>query len=166
MAVVFLGNNDASDAGQNVPLDEFKSNFRSIIEMLRSVNPDMAIILPTPTRATKKGRSVEVIKNYADIVRDIAREHPRNALVDLWVGDISIEADDLCDGLHLGITGNEKLLRGIKEAIRDNFSEFVPFNDPTETLIDSRLNWRFPHWNKLDGKSIEESRAIIDKCLV
>ena len=164
MAVVFLGNNDSSDGGQFVPLDEFKSNFQNIIKELRSINPNMAIILPTPTRANMKGRSNEVTVKYADIVRDIAREHPRNSLVDLWVGDISIEAEDLCDGLHLGVTGNQKLLQGLKLAIRQSFPDFVPFNDPNDCSIDSRLNWMFPHWNKLQGKDIDESRALMNAC--
>ena len=161
MAVVFLGNNDSSDGGQFVPLDEFESNIRSIIEKLRSVNPDIAIILPTPTRANKEGRSNEVTANYANIIRAIAAEHSRNALVDLWVGDISIEAEDLCDGLHLGVTGNQKLLQGLQDTIRAHFPDFVPFNDSSDNAKTHGLNWRYPHWNKLQGKDIDQAREVM-----
>jgi hypothetical protein len=171
MAIVFLGNNDATESGQFVSLEEFRSNMNSILSALRSVNPDMAIILPTPTRANKSGRSDEVTSKYADVVRDLAVAHPRNALVDLWTSDISIDAGDLCDGLHLGISGNDKLFRGIQRAIRARFPDFVPFNDSDESTAtkvitsvddDAKLHWRFPHWNKLAGKDIDESRAIIE----
>jgi len=130
MTAVFLGNNDSSIGRQFVKVEEFEANMIEIVCRLRDVNPEMAIILITPTRANKQGRSNEVTEKYADVVRSIGETMPyRMAVLDTWIGDYSITADDLYDGLHLGVTGNEKIASGIKETIRLNFPEYVPFYD-------------------------------------
>lgn len=123
------GNNDATEGGQFVPIDKFRTNLLSIVSNLRSVNPNMAIILPTLTRANKTGRSNEITAKYADVVRSLSDQHSRNAVLDLWIDDVSIESEDLCDGLHLGITGNAKLFNGLQRVVREKFPDLVPFND-------------------------------------
>jgi isoamyl acetate esterase len=172
ITTIFLGNNDATTVGgQFVPLDEFQVNVMKIIEMLRERNPVMSIILITPTRANKTGRSDELTNTYADVIRELASKVPNVALLDLWIDPYSITADDLCDGLHLNEAGNHKVLRGLLDTIRKHYPQFVPFNDEvkTESAISvegnvvPKLQWLFPKWNNLAGKSIEESSELIER---
>lgn len=163
MVVLFLGNNDCSKNGQHVPVDEFRHNMETMVNILRSVSSDIAILLVTPTRADKPDRSDEFTSMYVDVVRDICKQHPRNGLVDLWVGEYSVEKEDLCDGVHLNASGNEKVMLAIKSTIRAIFPEFVPVTDSTPPPPAAvRLQWLFPRWNDFAGKTIEECAAIID----
>jgi lysophospholipase L1-like esterase len=161
LVFLFLGNNDSTspiDGGQHVPVDEFRHNMVGIIDAIRGKNDAAHILLVTPTRSNKIGRSNEFTAEYADVIRELALG-PNIGLIDLWSGDISIEADDLSDGLHLGISGNRKLLLGIQQAIRHYFPFYVPFDD---AVSPGPLTWKFPKWGLLANKSIEESFSILE----
>lgn len=189
MAILFLGNNDSvtSKGVQSVPVEEFRSNVVAIMKTFRSVNPDVTFLLLTPTKATKVGRIDSVTEKYVMAVREIGEHNYRTAVVELWDGDNAIIPSDLCDGLHLNATGNQKVLLGIKAAIRSHFHEFLPFDDREFPSSDQenienqkvsddevytierkapqkkkRLQWLFPPWKELIGKNIEESSRVIN----
>ena len=193
MAIIFLGNNDSITVGneQAISLEEYRSNMTAIMTTFRKVNSDTILLLLTPTRATKVGRSDSVTSLYTDIVRELGEQDDRSAVVDLWDGEHAIVASDLCDGLHLNIEGNRKVLMAIKSTITSNFDCMVPSYDEAslklrrantaaqransgashsdtkeQTIVaDScpRLKWKFPHWSELSGKSVEESSEILQR---
>jgi lysophospholipase L1-like esterase len=163
---IFLGNNDSSTGGQYVPLDEYKSNIQAIIEYIKSVNPDVTLILITPTRSDIPQRTDERSKEYADVIRQIVNETSNSAVLDTWIDKYSITVDDLCDGLHLNASGNKKISEGIKNVIRTNFPQFIPYNDSSHSACDDNNNnalYNLPTWDELSGSSLEESIAIFKK---
>ena len=191
LVILFLGNNDSvtNKGVQSVPVEEFRSNLAVIMKTFRSVNPDVTFLLLTPTRATKVGRIDSVTEKYVLAVREMGELDHRTAVVELWDGDNAIIVTDLCDGLHLNAFGNQKVLLGIKAAIRSRFHEFLPFNDrelpssfndqeniENQKVSDDdaniierkapqkqkRLQWLFPPWKELMGKSKEESSRVIN----
>ena len=188
MAIIFLGNNDSitDENGQSIPLAEFESNMMSIKAMFRNVNPDIILLLLTPTRATKLGRVDSITSKYTDVIRKLGKEDERTAVVELWDGNNAINACDLCDGLHLNINGNKKVLCEIKATINLRFNDMVPryserdlkakmkrfekpdcpiIHDVDNQLIEAnelrQLQWFFPAWNVLAGKSIDEVNDLI-----
>jgi lysophospholipase L1-like esterase len=192
MAIIFLGNNDSLTGknGQCVPVEEFRENMIAIMRTFRVVNPHIVFLLLTPTVATKIGRIDSVTEKYVHVVRELGSLDEHTAVVELWDGDNAVTKFDLCDTLHLNISGNNKVLCNIKAAIRLHFKEFVPFNDinplnnhkendkenvdKQHSLSDGgkivkqknsdkvrRLKWLFPPWNQLAGKSLEESVQVI-----
>jgi hypothetical protein len=85
----------------------------------------------TTTRAKPGmvGRLDEETLAYGEEIRKLAASFDNCALLDLWSGPFAIFPEDLSDGLHLGLEGNRKVMEGIKQTIRDNFPEYVPFSD-------------------------------------
>lgn len=166
IACVFLGNNDSSIGGQYVPLEEYKSNMKAIINALREINPEILLILITPTRSYIPSRCDERSKEYADVIRQIGDEAIDTAVLDTWIDECNITVDDLCDGLHLNASGNKKIADGIKNVIRTKFPQLVPYNDTNESNTDDNTNqglFNLPCWDDLSGKSLEESKAIFKK---
>jgi len=194
LTVLFIGNNDATNSGQHIGISEYRANVIEIICKLRSVNNNMGIILLTPTKSTRKTRLDEVTLHYVESLKDISAKYPNCPVLDLWDGNFSINPlEDLCDGAHLNVIGNDKVLQGLKFTIRKYFPDLVPFNDilpipkwPSEDSLSAegstdsdeggrsdeedsyikkkkRLEWRFPSWRLLTGKSVEESKSIMIK---
>ena len=186
MAIIFLGNNDSitDGNGQSIPVAEFRSNMISIMTMFRNTNPDIILLLLTPTRATKLGRVDSITLEYTDIIRELGKGDERTAVVDLWDGTNAIATCDLCDGLHLNINGNKKVLCEIKATINLRFNDMVPryserdlkakskqkidchfYHDIDCQSIEGKevrqLQWFFPAWNVLAGKSIDEVNNLI-----
>lgn len=188
MAIIFLGNNDSTthSNGQSVPVEEFRTNMLSIMKKFRSANPHVVFLLLTPTKATRI-RVNSITEKYTRVVQEIGELDDRTAVVELWDGNNAISASDLCDGLHLNVEGNKKILNGIKATVRLHFPELVPFND-LDPLVDEKenvenfqtlsqtknnswmktsndkkcLKWLFPPWNQLSGKSIGECTRIMN----
>lgn len=188
MAIIFLGNNDSitQSNGQSVPVEEFRLNMLSIMKKFRCANPQVVFLLLTPTKATRS-RVNSITEKYTRVVREIGELDDRAAVVELWDGNNAISSSDLCDGLHLNVEGNQKVLNGIKATTRLYFPELVPFND-LDPLIDEKenlpnflspsqidgnsqmktasdkkcLKWLFPPWNQLSGKSVGECTRIMN----
>jgi len=176
LCILFLGNNDATKKGQNVPPEEFKENVVKIINYLHQVNSDMDVILLTPTRADESVRRHDTTKLYVDEIWSILSSNLDNsghiAVGDLWSGENSITLSDLCDSCHLNINGNRKVAMEIKETIRKHFPHLIPFHDECITpsssekeVNDIKLKYLFPPWTELAGRSQEETRLIINNCL-
>jgi lysophospholipase L1-like esterase len=180
LTIVFIGNNDANQDGLHVPLDEYEKNLSQIVSKLRELRSDMGIILVTPTRAAKSARTDETTSQYAEAVRKFHLADDRIVVLDLWIGEHAIYIEDLHDGMHLNKEGNKKLLESIKNVIRNYFPEYVPFTDYVNLQVKQfeedasvksldysfksipGLKWLFPSFRILRGKSIEESRSILN----
>jgi len=136
------------------------------------VNPNMKIILITPATldATRwphcsSFRAAE----YANCIRQLASEDNNSLfLLDLWKdiplitaeGDEdasfakSIQEEDLNDGLHLGQSGNRKVLYQLKHLIRYQ----CPAICPEQFSVDGDcLEMHFPHWSELTKLPPEEA---------
>jgi lysophospholipase L1-like esterase len=130
LAIIFLGANDSVKPGENqyVPLTDFVSNVRQIVEYLKWLHKDMKIILitPPPVDHTKwSSRREGDVQKYAQGVLRLASEL-NVATVDLWRGPHAISTDDLVDGLHFNENGNRKVLAGVQDSIRSNFPDIIP----------------------------------------
>lgn len=152
LVTLFLGANDASDAKlnerQHVPLDQYKSNLKNIVSLIRSnFGKDVNIILITPPPVCHDGRikfqkerykdkatgelerTLELSGKYAEGVKDVANELNLPCL-DLWTKmQFTSEGvgrwcwrDFLSDGLHLSHAGN----KFVGEALVDLIDELLP----------------------------------------
>jgi len=143
LTVLWLGNNDSYEAPPDADGDddkgyppaishaEFESNMRKIISTLREKNPNMVIILLTPTTSLRPSRSDSFTEPYAGVIRTIASEgDPNIALLDLFAesSPYKITHADQHDKLHLNAAGNHKVAEGIKAIIRSKYPQFAPFS--------------------------------------
>jgi lysophospholipase L1-like esterase len=161
LAIIFLGANDSVKPGENqyVPLTDFVSNVRQIVEYLKWLHKDMKIILitPPPVDHTKwSSRREGDVQKYAQGVLRLASEL-NVATVDLWRGPHAISTDDLVDGLHFNENGNRKVLAGVQDSIRSNFPDIIPqASDGTPNL-----GLHYPHHSAYRGKSATEVLNLI-----
>ena len=120
--------------------------------------------------------SHDQVRPYRDAVLAVAKERGALAL-DLWTphprhapdapdapgtgtgtGTIApIDLSDLCDGLHLAGTGNDKVLWGIQSIVREKLPALVP--EDIAGLPNVALH--LPHWSVLTGKSEEETAGLL-----
>ena len=129
---------DGDRTKNHVPLDEYASNLKRMIQMIRTWNEeDVAVALLTPppcdTEIQKRSRHNEhVTKLYAEACAKVASE-VGVPVVDLWTGmqlplsenknhssferDQQWKADYLSDGLHLTPLGNYRLYELVVEAL-------------------------------------------------
>ena len=152
LVTLFLGANDASDAKlnerQHVPLDQYKSNLKDIVSLIRSnFGKDVNIILITPPPVCHNGRikfqkerykdkatgelerTLELSGKYAEGAKEVANELNLSCL-DLWTKmQFTSEGvgrwcwrDFLSDGLHLSHAGN----KFVGEALVDLIDELLP----------------------------------------
>lgn len=150
-------------AGQHVPVADYRINLAKIITYLRTINAEMKIILITPPGVDPvlwPTRHDDQAKIYAAGVRDVAAE-TGTLLVDLWdaEGASIIDLADLHDGLHLGVGGNTKVLRIIKQVIQSNCPELVPGDLPSG---EPNISFQFPHWSVLVDKKEAETKELLD----
>ncbi|KAJ1663300.1 isoamyl acetate-hydrolyzing esterase [Coemansia sp. RSA 1813] len=146
LLTILFGSNDAQFAPYNahVPLDEFRTNIEFMVRTIASASylksTRLVLITPPPLALelfarsqAKKGKSVDrsnkVTRQYADAVRDVAREH-NVPCVDLWPVMESRPGDFLWDGLHLNARGNDLLFKLLMQTVCDNFPELDPESMP------------------------------------
>lgn len=156
LAVVFFGANDSVQAGesQHVPLEEYDQNLRSIIDIFKEQNPDIALILVTPPPVDHTrwpSRHNELVSTYAEAVRRIAVDKAA-VLVDLWITADAIAINDLEDGLHLNESGNSKVFFAVQRGIREAWPHLASC---------CSVPMQYPDWKLLQGQAIEESIQIV-----
>jgi isoamyl acetate esterase len=163
IVVIFFGANDAvtSDDVQHVPLDEYRSNIRSMIDMFRAHNSAVSVIIVTPPPVDScrwSTRHNSQVSTYADAIRSTALEKSVE-LVDLWEHPISFDAEDLDDGLHLSVSGNAKVFNGVIKAMSNTWPCVVgkPGRD-----VSKDMPMHFPSWKALAGTNSDDSQAVID----
>jgi len=153
---LFFGANDSSSGGQNVPLEEYEENLKAMIQMVKATAPESLIVAITPPpvddERTAPERTVEAVSRYAAVVRSL----PVPVVVDLWG---HIEAADLHDGLHLGPTGNRKVLALVQAALRAQ-PGLNPEDGPDGI---PQMPMHFPHWSAMSGKTAEDAAAVLSE---
>ncbi|KAJ1887118.1 isoamyl acetate-hydrolyzing esterase [Coemansia sp. IMI 209127] len=144
LVTILFGSNDAQFAPYkaHVPLSDFRANIDFMVRSVKSATHSkrtttrLVLITPPPVAPepfalsqAAKGmpvdRSSEVTRQYADVVRDLAREH-KVPCVDLWPAMESSPGDFVWDGLHLNAKGNDLLFRLLMQTVRDSFPELDP----------------------------------------
>lgn len=171
LVVIFFGANDASlpFSMQHVPLAKYAQNLSDMVEMITDSSssryiPDVKVVLVAPPpvnevqwkeRCEERGnpldRSNELTKEYANAVKDVAKQH-NVPVVDLWTeitNQVSVHSgnekplsngktshrdlsDFLYDGLHLNALGNQVLYQMLMETIKTELPEIHPDNLPLE----------------------------------
>ena len=128
VAVIWLGANDAALAGgdsaaQHVPLEEYKSNLRDILQSIRGLPKAPPCLLVTPpavddearmrfTGAPTPERTLEMSKQYAQACKSVACE-THTKVCDMWLHTSTQALPELLsDGLHFSPEG-EKFVYGI-----------------------------------------------------
>ncbi|KAJ2402194.1 isoamyl acetate-hydrolyzing esterase [Coemansia sp. RSA 2559] len=143
LLTILFGSNDAQFAPYkaHVPLNDFRANIDFMVRSVKSANYSncttrLVLITPPPVAPESfalsqaaKGmpvdRSSEVTSQYADVVRELAREH-QVPCVDLWPAMESSPGDFMWDGLHLNAKGNDLLFSLLMQTVRDSFPELDP----------------------------------------
>ncbi|KAI9671268.1 MAG: hypothetical protein M1829_004675 [Trizodia sp. TS-e1964] len=156
LLVLLIGTNDAVPVGRvhHVPLDEFTSNLQAIVTHVRSTAPTTALLLVTPPpidMPNLKGMfkrpagAWEVVEKYADEVQGVGAEFDGVEVLDTWklllgdgnagsgnAGAKPLGPEVLCDGLHLGVKGNQALFTGIKKSISTAWPSLAIENMPLQ----------------------------------
>ncbi|KAJ2857988.1 isoamyl acetate-hydrolyzing esterase [Coemansia erecta] len=176
LITLFFGANDAQIAPykQHVPLPEFSSNLRAIVETFSSPDsalyaPDALIVLITPPPVGEKmwsrdreskskpfDRNNDVARQYAQAVVQLAAELDLPC-VDLW-SEIERRVEGLrempfdgyeeftCDGLHLNAKGNDLLAQLLRTTVDEREPKLKPENIP----------WLLPDHNGIHEGTVEE----------
>ena len=151
MATIFFGANDAvlSDESQHCPLDEYKQNISSMVDILREHNSRIELILITPGTVDHSrwdSRHPDQVSQYADAVRDVGVD--KNVpVVDLWKDEIAFDlSTDFDDGLHLSPSGNAKVFDGVIQAIQNSYPQSIP----------DEHQLHFPDWKELKNVSASD----------
>ncbi|KAH8780348.1 GDSL Lipase/Acylhydrolase family protein-like protein [Hyaloscypha finlandica] len=175
--LILFGANDAclkdGPTSQHVPLQIYRENLKTILNhsSITAHSPTIFLVTPPPINEVhleqeldlKKGfgsitRHQKVTAQYADVVREVAREHEdrKVVLVDLWealmdarlrltptyVGQCEKRDDEvlrklLVDGLHLTGDGYKVFLDKLLPLVGKEWA-FEPLDNPS---------WIFPHWS-------------------
>lgn len=141
-ATVFFGANDCALPGerQHVPLEEYSSNLRKIVEGIRATTKaNYPIILITPPPIDGEAWRAELGFDHCDRTNETARAYGLEAkrvakelgcpALDTWElfrGDKPGFENRLCDGLHLNDSGNELIYEGLMQLLKDNFPTLAP----------------------------------------
>lgn len=161
---IFFGSNDSCAGGpQRVPEDEFESNLRKTVQMLkaRSIKPiivgpalyDGSKFEPSRQEETKAGyvRSNEGFIRYGKISASVgSKEHVPflnlRAAMEREAGEDW--KDLLVDGLHFNGRGYEIFYKELLQTIKDHYPEYHPDNMET----------KLPYWRdvKEDGSNLDQ----------
>lgn len=148
---LWFGSNDAQFSGYkcHVPLDEFKENLQSLIDMVKdpvstTYSETIKIIMLTPTPVDDKmwaqrmleeeniavpDRCYQTTLKYTEVVRQVAQQN-NLPLVDVWNEMVDQKEKYLMDGLHLNREGNDLVFELLMGCVKDNYPELYPDNIP------------------------------------
>lgn len=158
VVIIFFGANDAVDekVPQHVPLEEYRTNLRSMVESTQKSLPATEIILMTPPPVYEpvleennrlKGKPLLVdrtcarTEKYASAVLSLAEDMGVHAVDNFYSMDPTKPSREgyLRDGLHLSAQGNRKVYENILALI----SRALPRLDASKEA----MVW--PHWSEI-----------------
>ncbi|KAF8652721.1 hypothetical protein AX16_004221 [Volvariella volvacea WC 439] len=158
LLVIWFGANDACipPSSQHVPLEEYRSNLKRFIELIRSPasphhSPEtrIALITPPPVNTIQWNRGdrlFDVTRQYAGAVLEIGREEDV-PVVDVWTalwkaaGETEQALSEyLSDGLHLTATGYKVVHDALDKTILEKYPE----------IHHSSLSTVYPYWDAID----------------
>jgi lysophospholipase L1-like esterase len=154
LTIIFFGANDASLAEENphhhVPLEEYKSNLKTIVAKTQESFPESQILLITPPpvhhgqrlafqkeRYGDKAtgvleRTLEGAGQYAEACKSVAGdlELPVLDLYTIMKDAVDDFGDFFYDGLHFNKTGHDTVLEHLVKSIETHFSALAVKPDP------------------------------------
>lgn len=166
---ILLGSNDAVDpespTNQHVPLDEYKSNLKSMIEFLESkgISRDRLILMTPPNyfhetflaccRAENRPKlpinSNDNMKRYAEACKAVAVEQGVT-LLDLFpLFSSQPNSEQLfSDGLHMSFAGGKLLFDHLHPLVIEKLEKF--------TGKSFEEQFKFPYWADIDHDNLEK----------
>ena len=118
---VMFGTNDAA-SWKRVPIEEFESTYKKLLDVLVSEKCKITLITPPPVKLEKQappGRSNEELNKYSEVVRSLAKKYDVK-LIDLYkkitkeMSRADVHSDD---GVHLNEVGYRVLLKEMKAVL-------------------------------------------------
>merc|ERR1711970_99001 len=138
VTILFGANDSCTEVPQNVPVSDFSTNLKELIERIRKLGPKHIVLIETPwvdgpaylkyvnetypeKEMNKSTRNEELTGLYAKTVSNVGKEIncPTIPLHEK-MKNYSSESDLLSDGLHFGSLGNRILADLIDKFIKDN----------------------------------------------
>jgi isoamyl acetate esterase len=118
MVIVFLGDNDGvtPDQIQHVPLDEFKKNYRRMVQGILDGGSKCILVTPPPVDERKtSSRTMSGLAAYAQEIFEVGAESdlPVVDLYHLIQQENEWETKSLMDGLHLNAHGMHLLYEAL-----------------------------------------------------
>lgn len=173
LVTIFFGSNDLSSPDlnprQHVPLDEYHTNLKHIVDYVRRrYTPEVPILLLTPPPISEAGILRHQVEKYADKATGVAERTDEAAnryrkicvavgaeagvpVVDLWqafhtaagesAGGLS---DLLSDGLHPSARGQVVISRALTEAILTHHPALDPARMPPQFPWSADVDWEHP----------------------
>jgi len=167
LVTIFFGANDASKPPsiQHVPIDEYTSNLREIVDRAKQASPHVVLITCPPFESSMwrifceanqkpnnpETRTNEIAGQYAERVIQVAKEKSV-PYIDLW-NTMQKESDwrtFLVDGLHLSSEGNAFFYKELRDLINKQIPEIS-----AEKL--ALFNKEGVHWSEIDMQNPQNS---------
>jgi len=179
IATIFLGANDASDDVQAVPVEEYGSNLKEIVEFFRKSGCEKVILIAPPPLdealyfkeflekrgRTKVDRRNDLVVTYARKCAEVAEELGVPCLPLFDKVNEKAKADDkpleyyFRDGLHLNAEGGEILFDELLLLIQRTMPEFFVTpckytdNPANSGSLCEALPPFGPWWDKIDPEA-------------
>ena len=150
---LWFGANDAALPGtqQHVPVEEYASNIKKMVELIRAAHkddassqvPPIVLITPPPVFSPKwedfckthgrdkSDRTNEASRQYGLAMRSVGKELKCETL-DTWTllgGDAQGYERYLTDGLHLSEEGNKAIYEGLMKLVEDTIPNLAPMTE-------------------------------------
>src|SRR4030042_2129305 len=180
--VIAIGINDSRNIGThdelNTPLDVFRQNIETLIDIENKFTNDLIFIGPTPVIENKMSLGEHLyflnknIAEYNKNIKEICNTRRVN-FIDITDGWLNFDYEKLLaeDGIHLNELGHEKIFEKILPFIDKNFSSFDSFqilkqelslSDNDIKILQSKFSdKRFCINSLLLGQSFDEIPEII-----
>ncbi|KAJ3100845.1 hypothetical protein HDU97_001899 [Phlyctochytrium planicorne] len=149
LLTLWLGTNDAVLEGfsQHVPLEDYKTNLKTLLTTAKSIHPSLKVVLITPpptdvASLTDKNRSLQSTKEYCQASLTIGQWASSKwgrdiAILDTWAAmgvSAKMEEQDIVnkirpllrDGLHFSAEGSALIGDGILSTISASWEELKP----------------------------------------
>jgi lysophospholipase L1-like esterase len=130
IVILMIGTNDCL---RLMPLIEYKYNLMEIYKHINQTLPEAKIIIITPPLCLEKS-----IDDYVNITREITTENKSLILMDIHDGNLQFNENDIrSDKIHLSAMGNNKILNGILEIIKNMLPEYG--SERQKNIINNKL---------------------------
>ncbi|CAM9882127.1 unnamed protein product [Choristocarpus tenellus] len=158
LVTIFFGANDCVMEGfaQHVPLNEYRSNLKVMVNHVRAVHGDVKVVLITPPpihegrwtanregKGGKMDRKQALTMAYAQACTEVSRDLSVpvvNAFSLLGSGDEVLASEYLNDGVHFTSAGNKAIFEAMRALVERDFPELQPDVVPMQA----------PHFSNVD----------------
>jgi len=130
IVILMIGTNDCL---RLMSLIEYRYNLMEINKYITQTLTHAKIIIITPPLCLEKS-----IDDYVNITRELTIENKSLILMDLHYGNLKFNENDIRpDKIHLSAIGNNKILNGILEIIKNTLPEYG--SEKQKNIINNKL---------------------------